>query len=314
MRIRRCFLAVLTLSICSLGVPGTLISAAEPSAASRKLSVPATSWGQLRAVPMPGDLKAFWNVGGGDVKYNDQEAVAHGFRLVGLLNTYSDYPGNQKEDIGNVLEKNHTNPWKKPDYFERIIRRNIAQMTEHSNIVVHDIEFSFEEDVDKAWHDAEARAASGAKTKEEFAKAYFRQWATWFSLPCQWTKQRWPGVPVGLYGPQPFNRDYWGVAGKSARQIDGTHQSDAELWQYIDPYVDFYIASIYVFYDDPGSIYYMASNVEENYQRTRRYGNKPVYAYEWLRYHTSNKDLGDKELAPYLAQVTVLREIWRRFS
>ncbi|MCX7425149.1 MAG: hypothetical protein NTW96_05920 [Planctomycetia bacterium] len=253
-------------------------------------------------VPMQGDLKAFWNVGGGDVRYNDQEAVAHGFRLVGLLNTYSDYPGNQKEDIGNALEKNRTNPWKKPDYFERIIRRNIAQMTEHENIVVHDIEFSFEEDVDKAWHDAEVRAASGAKTKEEFAKAYLREWATWFWLPCQWTKQIHPGVPVGLYGPQPFNRDYWGVAGKSAREIDGTHQSDAELWQYIDPFVDFYIASIYVFYDDPGSIYYMASNVEENYQRTRRYGNKPVYAYEWLRYHTSNKDLGDQELAPYLVE------------
>ena len=110
---------------------------------------------------MQGDLKAFWNVGGGDVKYNDQEAVAHGFRLVGLLNTYSDYPGNGKEDIDVALEKNRTNPWKKPDYFERIIRRNIAQMTEHENIVVQDIEFDFEEDVDKAWNDAEARAASG---------------------------------------------------------------------------------------------------------------------------------------------------------
>ena len=141
-----------------------------------------------------------------------------------------------------------------------------------------------------------------SKTKEEFTKAYLRQWATWFSLPCQWTKQIWPGIPVGLYGPQAFNRDYFGVAGKSAKQIDGTHQSDAELWQYIDPYVDFYIASIYVFFDDPGSIYYMASNVEKNYQRTRRYGNKPVYAYEWLRYHDSNKDLAGQELAPYLVE------------
>ena len=86
----------------------------------------------------------------------------------------------------------------------------------------------------------------GRATKDEFAGAYFREWASWFSLPCQWAKQDRPGMPVGLYGPQPFRRDYWGVAGKSAQQIDGTHRSDAELWQYIDPQVDFYVASVYV--------------------------------------------------------------------
>ena len=109
-------------------------------------------------------------------------------------------------------------------------------------------------------------------------------------------------MPVGLYGPQPFRRDYWGVAGKSAKQIYGTHLNDAKLWKYIDPHVDFYVASVYVFYDDPGSIYYIAANVEENYQRTRQYGNKPVYAYEWLRYHNSNKKLAGQELAPYLVE------------
>ena len=107
---------------------------------------------------------------------------------------------------------------------------------------------------------------------------------------------------MGLYGPQPFRRDYWGIAGKDAKQIDGTHARDAELWKHIDRFVDFYIASVYVFYDDPGSIYYMTSNIEENVARTRRYGNKPVYAYEWLRYHDSNKKLAGQELAPYLAE------------
>jgi hypothetical protein len=204
--------------------------------------------------------------------------------------------------ITHALKVNRTNPWRKPGYFERIIRRNIAQAAGPGDIMVHDVEFSFEENTDKAWEDAEARAASGAMTKAEFAKAYQREWATWLWLPCHWTKQDRPGLPVGLYGPQPFRRDYWGVAGKSARQIDGTHHSDAELWQYIDPHVDFYIASVYVFYDDPGSIYYIAANVEENYQRTRRYGNKPIYAYEWLRYHNSNQKLVDQELAPYLVE------------
>ncbi len=39
-----------------------------------------------------------------------------------------------------------------------------------------------------------------------------------------------------------------------------------------------------------------------DYQRTRRYGNKPVYDYEWLRYHDSNKKLAGQELAPYLVE------------
>lgn len=263
---------------------------------------PAPGWDHVRPVTMQGDLKIYWNVGGGEVDYNNRQAAAHGFRLLNLLGTYSDYPGRHRENIGNALANNRTNPWKKPDYFERIIRRNIVQASQAGEIMVHDIEFPFEEDVDKAWADAEARAASGAKTKEQFAKAYFREWASWFALPCQWNKQDRPFEPVGLYGPQAFRRDYWGVAGKSSRQIDGTHRSDSELWQWIDPHVDFYIASVYVFYDDPGSIYYIAANVEENFQRTRRYGNKPLYAYEWLRYHDSNKRLAQQELAPYLAE------------
>ena len=102
---------------------------------------------------------------------------------------------------------------------------------------------------------------------DAFRTAYLREWATWFSLPCKWSKQHRPEQAVGLYRPQPFRRDYWGIAGKTAKQIDGTHVLDGQLWKHIDPFVDFYIASIYVFYDDPGSIYYMASNVEENDER-----------------------------------------------
>ncbi len=302
MRTKQHVFAVLGLLLSVMFVWDAAALAGDRSGAVNPTPSVAPTWGQIRSVPMRGDLKAFWNVGGGDVEYNNREAVAHGFRLVNLLGTYSDYPGKQKENIANALKGNRTNPWKKPEYFERIIRRNTAQATGPGEIMVHDIEFSFEENVDKAWEDAEARAASGAKTKEEFARAYLREWATWLWLPCHWTKQDRPGLPLGLYGPQPFRRDYWGMAGKSAQQIDGTHHSDAQFWQYIDPHVDFYIASVYVFYDDPGSIYYIAANVEENYQRTRHYGNKPLYAYEWLRYHDSNKKLAGQELAPYLVE------------
>jgi hypothetical protein len=253
-------------------------------------------------VPMSGDLKVFWNVAGGDNNYNYEQAKAHGFLTVDLLNSYADYPGRQKENIGNYLKDNHTNPWKKPEFFEWICKRNIQSTEGKGAIFVHDIEFDFEQDIEKAWADAGTRAASKAKTKGQFASAYWQEWASWFSLPCQWAKQQFPKTPVGIYGIQPFRRDYWGVSGKSAQQIDGTHANDALLWQHIDRHVDFYIASIYVFYDKPDSIYYMASNVEENWQRTRRFGNKPLYAYEWLRYHDSNKELVGQELAPYLVE------------
>lgn len=302
MRTEHYVLAVVGLLVSVMAVMGMAALADQQSSADEYAEGVAPAWGQIRSVQMRGDIKVFWNVVGGDEAYNNSEAVDHGFRLVNIVGTYSDYPGKQKENVSEVLKDNRTNPWKKPEFFERIIRRNIAQAGRNGEILVHDIEFYFEEDIDKAWKDVAARAASGAKTKEAFAKAYFREWASWFWLPCQWAKEDRPGMPVGLYGPQPFRRDYWGVAGKSAQQIDGSHRSDAELWQFIDPHVDFYLASVYIFYDDPGSIYYLAANVEENYQRSRRYGNRPLYAYEWLRYNDFKTKLAGQELAPYLVE------------
>jgi len=260
-----------------------------------------TPWEQIRSVPRRDGLKVFWNVGSRDPE-NAVQAAAHGFLPVDLLNSYADYPGKQKENISVYLKDNPTNPWKKPEFFERICKRNIQSKEGRGAIFVHDIEFHFEQDIDKAWADTATRAASKAKTKDEFAATYWQEWATWFWQPCLWAKQHFPGMPVGIYGIQPFRRDYWGVAGKEAQQIDGTHANDALLWQHVDRHVDFYVASIYVFYDRPDSIYYMAANVEENWQRSRRFGNKPVYAYVWMRYHDSNKQLAGRELAPYLVE------------
>lgn len=283
------------LSSAVLAVVATTVAGAVESG-----SVP-PPWDKVRSVSMDGDLRVFWNVCGA-AEENAVQAVARGFLPVDLLGTYADYPGKQKENIDDYLKGNSINPWRKPEFFERIIRRNIDTMGGRGAIFVHDIEFDFEQDAAKAWADADARTASGARDAASFAEAYFREWATWYSLPCQWAKQRHPGQPVGIYGVQPFRRDYWGIAGKSAQQIDGTHRTDMLLWTHIDPHVDFYVASIYVFYESPDSIYYMASNVEENWQRTRGFGNKPVYAYEWLRYHSSNKELEGQELAPYLVE------------
>jgi hypothetical protein len=260
------------------------------------------AWTELPDIRMKGGLRAYWDVGGDHTGEGRKQAEAHGFERVLLLNSYADYPGKQQQAIRAGEGETHANPWRKPDYFESIIKRNIAARGNDGALFVHDIEFSFEEDAAKAWADPAARTASGAKTLEEFQSAYLREWASWFALPCQWAKERYPTTPVGIYGPQPFRRDYWGVAGKSAQQIDGTHRMDHELWQHIDPFVDYYIASVYFFYEEPGSLYYLASNIEENRARTRRFGDKPVYAYEWMRYHNSNKELSGQELSPWLVE------------
>jgi len=210
---------------------------------------PLSDWDSIASVNLKCGLKVFWNVGGKDREFNHQQAAAHGFELVHLLNTYSDYPGRQKEKIF----PNENNPWKKPPFFERIFRRNIGTNCTNQ-IFVHDVEFHFEEDLDKLWADPEIRKLSGVKDRAEFKDAYYREWGSWYALPCQWAKEAYPKTPIGIYGPQPFKRDYWGVAGKDARQIDGTHKSDADLWKYINPSVDFVIASIYCFYDNPGLI------------------------------------------------------------
>jgi len=271
----------------------------------------ATGWEGVRSLKMAGDLRAFWNVTPAGV--NQAEALRRGFRPVNLVGDYADYAGKQRRNINNDLKTHPDNPWKKPPYFREIVEQNIRRILaapdavrDQAAIFVHDIEFPFEQDVAKAWANPDVRRDSGAATLSAFRRAYLREWATWFSLPCRWSKAMLPKQPVGIYGPQPFRRDYWGIAGKTAQQIDGTHVLDGELWRHIDPFVDFYVASIYVFYDDPGSVFYMAANVEENYRRTRQYGAKPVYAYEWLRYHDSNAKLKGHELAPWLAEAAAV--------
>jgi len=284
----------------AVGLVGLLAVFWGPVALAGEESSP-PKWGDIREVKLQGGLKIFWNINAWDRDLSEPEAVARGFGLVDLLNTYSDYPGRQREKI----VPDGRNPWSKPPFFEQIVRRNVNTMRGLS-LFVHDIEFSFEEDLDALWNDPAIRAASHVTSKEAFRDAYYREWASWYTLPCIWAKEKYPNTPIGIYGPQPFRRDYWGVAGKAAKQIDGTHKTDAELWKHIEPAVDFCIASIYCFYDDPGSVYYMASNIEENQRRMQSYGNKPVYAYVWLRYHNSNTGLKGRELDDYLVEAAAV--------
>jgi hypothetical protein len=253
---------------------------------------------------MKGGLSAFWNISSG--KFSDAHqlaAYARGFRPITLLGTYADYPGGQKENVARAISK-PANPWGRPPFFERTIRRNIA-LRPASGPYVQDIEIDIPT-LAQAWASEPIRRASGATDAKAFAPAYYRAWADWFTLPLQWTKQAYPDTPVGIYGLQPFQRDYWTFAGRSAAQVADAHAADAALWRLIDPYVDFYVASIYAFYDRPDTVMYFAANVEENFKRTRRYGNKPVYAYTWLRFHDSNRQLKGRELTPYLVEAMAI--------
>jgi hypothetical protein len=268
-------------------------------------SPPARTWSRLPVLKLRGGLKVFWHIGDNSRGQNDRAALVNGFSLISGVNTYVDYPGNQKENVYSFLGENNSNPWRKPAFFERTNRRSIADTGSPGAFLV-DIEFAYEENIERAWNNPAARTASRAKSLAEFRRTYFREWASWFWLPLLWAKQKYPKSQIGLYGVQPFRRDYWGISGKTAAQIDGSHATDIELWQHIEPYVDFYVASIYVFYDNPDSVFYMAANVEENFVRTRRFGNKPVFAYTWLRYHDSNAKLKGQELAPYLVEAMAI--------
>jgi hypothetical protein len=264
-------------------------------------------WADVPAVKMLGDLKIFWNVK--DVHddavarqgENARQAYARGFLPVTLIDPYANRAGGGKEHLHAMVSSSNSNPWVKPPNFERVIRQDFT-FANAVGLYVTDIETVFELDARKGWAIPEVRKASGAVNFADFEVAYFREWATWWSLPMQWAKEKYPQSIHGLYGRQPFDRDYWGVAGKTTVEIEEKHKHDLLMWQVIEPHVDSYIVDIYNFYDKPDSIFYMASNVELNFQRARNISSKPIYVYEWLRYHESNVFELNRELDTYLVE------------
>lgn len=262
------------------------------------------SWNNIPKLSL-GKLKVFWNVSDSSRGLNSKIAKEHGFHGVAIVNTYSDYPGEQKESIQKWLPDNYSNPWIKPSFFKKIISRNINN-TKPDEIYVHDIEAKFEGDPQKAWLATRANLNSNDREFIDYQNNYFKALAEWFYLPLIWTKQIYPGTKVGLYGIQPFRRDYWGLVNKSVLEIDGAHAYDKDLWKYIEEYVDFYISSVYLFYNTPDSYYYIMANIENNFQSTRNFGNKPVYAYEWMRYHSTNELLANQEVSSELVEAMAI--------
>jgi hypothetical protein len=276
---------------CALSFLGMIIVLAQSEAPIKPV------WETIRITPMASDLRIFWGVYG-DNAHNHPQAVARGFELYAELSTYADYRDNQKENIVAFLGKNRTNPWRRPPFFEKSVRLNIAEIPRGRAMIVHDIEIEYEHSATKAWLDREARAASGATTLEEFTEAYYREWAKWFWLPCAWTKEQFPDIPVGIYGVQPFRRG----SGPADYGPEGTMHGDEAVWKYIDPHVDFYVASTYISHDGPETFFYLASTVEESFKVTRAYGSKPVYAYVWPRFHEGSPRWALEELPADLVE------------
>ena len=237
---------------------------------------------------MSGGLAAFWNVGPDSQQPVD--VLEHGFAPLQLFGISTTQPPNQN------------NPWDRPASFEQDVRANILAVDPvNSQIHVHDIEYIFELDPTIAWEDPDAVAASGASDFEDFKYKYFREWATWYELPAVWAREIHPSACIGIYGKQRFERDYWGFVNSTEDELYNTHLPDLQIWQHVDNEVDFYIASIYLFYEVPGSVFYMAANIEANNIKHSR----PVCAYTWMRYHESGS-LPGQEIAPYLAEAMAI--------
>jgi hypothetical protein len=111
---------------------------------------------------------------------------------------------------------------------------------------------------------------------------------------------------VGIYGLPPYWYEDTGFVSRTPAELARRHDLDLRIWRGVDPFVDFYPVSIYAFRDQPDTVMMFAANVEANYRRTRAFGDKPVYAYAWLRHHDQSKALGNREIAPYLAEAMAI--------
>lgn len=263
-----------------------------------------STWDDVPSFSMRGGLKAFWNIRGLRSSEHTDAALARGFLPVTIQITLADYPGKQKESILEFIRERHNDPWTKPDFFEKIVKRNI-ELTTPDGLYVNDIEFGFERDPAKAWANPAVRTRSGAQTFAEFKTAYWREWATWFSLPSKWTKERYPGAEVGIFGPQPFYKDTWDIKSLDESRLLRYHTFDREIWRHIYPFVDFIAVEVYVPYGDPGSLFYMAMHLELNAERVKELGGKPIYAYEWLRYYRSDWSSAPM-VDPYLVEAMAI--------
>lgn len=258
------------------------------------------SWEDLPVLYFKGGLNAYWQVY--DWTGTNQDiAYRHGFRSISLVDPYSNRAEGAKERID--VEPGARNPWAKPARFERVMKADINRVPGEGAYVL-DIELPFELSAKAAWENESARKKSWAKSQASFEKQYLSEWATWYTKPLQWAREAHPKSRLGVYGLSPFRRDWWGISGKNTDEIRSSHADDKKIWSYVEPYVDFIIADVYVPYALPEAIYYIAANIEWNRRQTD--SEKPIYAYEWMRYHESNSKENNRELDSYLVEAMAI--------
>ncbi|MER8772050.1 hypothetical protein NKH63_25405 [Mesorhizobium sp. M0960] len=298
-RVRNRNLAVAVLSLW-------LTATYAPQARSAPQCPAASGWDHIQAFKLEGGLKAYWNVydsGGG---IHAAAALCHGFLPVTIQNTFADYPGQQRKSIDAFLGKLNANPWRKPDFFERIVRRNIdINPPSPGGIYVHDIEFVFQRSALKAWI---FNAIDGQRFPSfaEFKDAYWKEWATWFALPVKWTRERYKDAVIGIFGPQPFSKETAKIRDYTAQDFAEKHSFDLEMWKSIDPYVDFIVTEAYLPDAKPDSIFYIATHIEQNYYRSEQMSGKPIFAYLWLRYYGPDWRQTTPLVDPYLVEAMTL--------
>ncbi len=134
-----------------------LVLAFTSTAAAQAPPSAAPGWNDIPTFEMRAGLEAYWDVFDRTEGAHRNEALKRGFQPVSIYNTFADYPGGQRENVDRHIAAQNFNPWNKPTFFERIIKRNI-DVSAPKGLFVHDIEPVLERNPRVAWNWPELRA------------------------------------------------------------------------------------------------------------------------------------------------------------
>lgn len=292
-------------AICLLVLSWFLLSGNGLSASEGEVNGKSqVSWDSIPSIAIDGSYLLYWNVNDFSRGANESRAVEKGFKTVRLVNTFSG-AGQNRMRILDHIRSNRGRPELRPDEFEGVVRSNI-EVNRPKDIYVHDIEFEFDRKRPINLQDSQLSSSRRAISETD----YLKKWGGWFSDPLVWSKGIYPRVPTGIYGPQIVRDSYHGFEIKSRSDFLKETHSDRLIWAVIDPHVDFYLASVYIPYDRPDAIFYVASNIEENVIAGRGFRDLPLYAYVWLRFHDWNKDLKNRLLGDELVEAVALLPVF----
>lgn len=261
----------------------------------------ASPWDRLPTIHMNGGLRVFWNIHGGDDANAETEAVRHGFETVDIIAAQADLDRRGQDAIA-IARLHPDNPWMLPAYLQDVALRNMNRVGKGA-VLVEDMELPLEDDVTRLWNNSDLKIRSGAKSASEFRDAYLKAWAKWYSIPLNVAKKSFPKKPVGIYGVDPFPRQFVGLeTQKYWAPYAPRRQFWLDFFRMLDPYVDFCPVSLYIWDSSPNNLYYFGARVEENVLALHEIGEKPVYPYVWLRYHDKPGQPFREELTPSLAE------------